>query len=234
MSKNIESKIAKLLEMATKGTKHEQTIAMVKAQELMLKHHIEMDDVKLATREKIIKVDIDDRVNCYSEWTMRLVGIMAKNFRCHAAYCNIFRKKGKRRIAVILGFETDVGICKMMIEDGFNLITKLSKSEVNWKYRNGESVKGVKEAYINGFLKGLVDGFEELIASNNKYALIIQEPIEVKEEASRQFKFADFKTNNIQAVDDESVHEHGYIEGKNYAKNKKTKGLDKSNERIEG
>lgn len=229
MKSNIESKIAKLLEMAAKGTKHEQTIAMVKAQELMLKHHIEMDDVKLESNEKIIKIYIAERVNCYSDWTKKMVNIMAKNFRCHPAFCNLFRTKGKRRIAIVLGFETDASICRMMIEDAYDIINRLSKSEVNWKYRNGESVKGVKEAYITGFLNGLEDGFAELIASNNEYTLVVQEPEEVKEEASIQFTTAKFKTNNINASEDPTIQRHGYLEGKNFAKNIKTKGLDDSN-----
>lgn len=233
MKSNIETKIAKLLEMATKGTKHEQTIAMVKAQELMFKHHIEIDDVKLSSNEEIIRIDIAERVNCYSDWTKKMVNIMAKNFRCHPAFCNLFKTKGKRRIAIVLGFETDAAICRMMIEDAYDTINRLSKSEVNWKYRNGKSVKGVKEAYITGFLNGLEDGFAELIASNNEYALVIQEPEEVKEEAAIQFTTAKFKTNNITASEDPSIQRHGYLEGKNFAKNIKTKGLDDSNLRLE-
>lgn len=226
MKSNIESRITKLLEMANKGTKHEQTIAMIKAQELMLKYHIEMRDIKQSTKEKIVTLDIDSKVNCYSDWTMNLVTIMAKNFRCHPAYVNKLKTKGKRRSAVVLGFETDAFICKTMIEDGFIMINRLSKAEVNYKYRNREPVNGVKEAYIKGFLLGVEDGFEELIASNNQYALVIQEPEEVKAEAKIQFGTADFKTNSIKPTEDPEIINHGYNEGKKFAKNIQTKELN--------
>ncbi|MEG0409225.1 MAG: DUF2786 domain-containing protein [Bacilli bacterium] len=225
VSKNkITQKINKLLEMASNGTPNEQKIALIKAQKLMLEYHIFENELGKNKTEQIVSLKVDAKVNCYSSWCLKLSEIISKNFRCIPLYIHKLKHKGKLDICSVLGYESDAAICKSVMENAFDQITKQSKITVNYYYRHYGTTKGIKEDYIQSFLEGLEEGYYEQVLSQNKYALAAVVPEAVKEVSNKQGERI-IKTNKIEKANNRDVKLFGYSEGKQFAMGIKTRTL---------
>ena len=173
----IQAKIKKLLNLAGNNpSSTEAESAFLKAQELLLQYKIEMHEVTGKTESiKIVEAVSHQSVN--TPWARELSIIIAKNF----AVMKFNRKIGPSdRVAVFFGEEDDANIACGMYDYA---VVWLNKSACNYatKQRNsGGPVKGVKQDFIVGFLKGLKDKFDEQIRANNQYALVVVVPPEVK------------------------------------------------------
>lgn len=230
--KKITEKVKKLLEMASNGTPNEQRIALVKAQKLMLDHHILENDLKNFMKEEIVSLRVDPKVNCYSSWCMRLSEIITDNFRCIPLYSHLYKCKGKKEQCSVFGYESDAAICKEVMEAAYDQITKQVKITVNYYYRNYGSTKGVKEDYIQGFLDGLKEEYYEQVLSQNRYALVITVPEEVKTEEKKRYTSRSIKIKVIIPANNRDVQLFGYREGKEFAQGIKTKKLNNKQRKL--
>lgn len=220
MNENIVKKIQKLLEMAERGTENEKQVALIKAQKLMLDYHIE--DAELngydATNKKVV-YKFSNKVNCYASWAKKLSVLISKNFRCQPTYLVKSHSKGKIIRCAIYGFEEDVEICLEVFEKAHEYMRKGSKTLINWYYRCNKPVKGVKEDYCQGFLKGLEEGFHQQILGNQKYAVMVVVPKEVKEETSK-LGSKRFATRLVMQAQDQTAQRIGYQDGFRFVQGK--------------
>lgn len=230
MNENIVKKIQKLLEMAERGTENEKQVALIKAQKLMLDYHIE--DAELhgydTTNKKVVK-KYSNTVNCYASWAMKLSMLITKNFRCHPTYITVQHSKGKVIHCVIYGFEEDVEICFEVFEKAHQYIKKGSKSLINWCYRCNKPIKGVKEDYCRGFLDGLEEGFHQQILGNQKYAVMVVVPKEVKEETSK-LGSKKFAIRLVMQAHDLTAQQIGYQDGFRFVQDKQEVNLANAEE----
>lgn len=213
------SKIEKLLKLSGNNPNaNEAEAAFLKAQELMLAYKIEMHELDGDKKSelKIVKLRCEQAAN--TPWARALVKIFAENFGC-MVYYNSF---GKSHYPVYFGNEEDAHVCRELYDYA---VVWLNKSACNYatKKRNTEGmVKGVKQDYILGFLKGLGDKYKEQVESNSQYALIIVVPKEVKSEyntatASMTSKNWSGHMNTHGSVEARS---DGYAAGKSFGTNR--------------
>lgn len=213
----VRNKIRKLLNLSGNNPNaQEAEAAFLKAQELLLQYKIDMHEIGEGTVGiKIIQVPSHEPVN--TPWARDLARIFAKNF----AVMMFYRKIGvSSRICVFFGQEEDATVACGMYDYA---VVWLNKSACNYatKMRNDRGiVKGVKQDYILGFLKGLEDKFEEQVKANTQYALVVVVPPKVKEEYKTLTSGKEF--NHVNLSGNMSVHGSaearaaGYQAGKSF------------------
>ena len=134
---NILNKVKKLFALAGNNSSEEEARqATLKAQELMVKHNIDMaevDDVDLDKSEEITEAGVDVGPK---KWKYTLAHIVAPNFRCQ------FFMKGKNHF-VFYGHETDAHIAAETFKFLFNMGNKLGNKlarEARAKYGYADNV----------------------------------------------------------------------------------------------
>lgn len=179
----------------------EAQAAMLKAQQLMAKYDISIEEAQSEEEEEYA------HEICEHKWDyayrVPLAHIMAKNFRC------MVYVKGKR--IVFMGHPSDAQICKATFEFAYKYIMKRGSSIYNKRYQMGYTTKGVFNSYANGFLSGLRDAFDVQCK-----ALSIITPKDVVDKFNDISKDWNLKkARNIEATDAESWHE-GKKDGKHF------------------
>lgn len=215
MQERIIDKVRKLLSLAENNPNPaEAESAMLKAQELLLQHAIDMADVVDKKDVKVVQVVSTESIN--TPWGRSLAYIISKNFRCIEFYRRLSQKDRK---VVFLGQEEDAEVACKMYDYAVKWVDK-SACKYATKMRNTQGiVKGVKQDYILGFLKGLQSKFEEQVKSNESYALVVVTPKAVTEE------FQTLTLKNVKCSSSMSCHgsqqarQAGYNDGKNFSTN---------------
>ena len=203
----VRNKIRKLLNLSGNNPNaQEAEAAFLKAQELLLQYKIEMHEIDgNYDGIKIIQVPSHESVN--TPWARALARIFAENF----AVMMFYRRMGTRsNICVFFGQEEDATIACDMYDYA---VVWLNKSACNYatKMRNERRiVKGVKQDYILGFLKGLEDKFNEQVKANAQYALVVVVPPKVKEEYKTLISGKEFNTVTLSG----SMSIHGSVEAR--------------------
>ncbi|MHC1749447.1 MAG: DUF2786 domain-containing protein [Cellulosilyticaceae bacterium] len=175
MEQDIVIKIKKLLALSESDNKHEAESAMLKAQELLAKHNLQLDQIK-EFEEQSVKKDATDITFTKAKWKGRLAKVIAANFKCEM-YCMTYRVHQ----ITFLGLEQDVAICKMMTEYAIEII-KQEVRKIARAYRNkGHSTKGIESDFALGFIDGLSKKFEEQKAKNKEWGLVLVIPKEVQD-----------------------------------------------------
>ena len=146
----IIQKIRNLLPMAENNPSMQEAAAVLKAQELMAKYHMECADFKDGSCEQeIIKTAHTLRRghhdNC--KWRYFLAEIIAANF-C----CKTYRSG---RSVMFYGYEKDAQaaaeVFRFLYETGNRLASR-------WE---GSPTKGVQNAYLHGFCRGIQEVLEK-------------------------------------------------------------------------
>lgn len=212
----IQARIKKLLNLAGNNpNKEEAQSAFLKAQELLLQYKIEMHELDGNAEEtKIIEAVSHEPSN--TPWARSLAHIIAKNFRT----MHFLRRVGSvNKVVVFFGEEEDAQVACSMFDYA---VVWLNKSACNFAtmMRNKHGiVKGVKQDYILGFLKGLSDKFDEQIRANQQYALVVVVPPKVKEEYGKlELKKSTF-SNNMTTHGSEEARAAGYQAGRSFQTN---------------
>lgn len=146
--------IQKLFNLGDKNrndSDQEAELAILKAQKLMAKYDISIEEVK---EEKEPEYAMEE---CEHKWNygyrVPLAQILAKNFRCH-----LF-ERGKN--IVFMGHKMDAAICKQTFEFAYKYIMKQGNREYNRRYEMGYTTRGVFNSYAQGFLLGLKKSLDE-------------------------------------------------------------------------
>lgn len=176
---NMIEKIRKLLVMSDRATKHEREVAWFKAQQLMAKHHIEMDQVVGKKVEKIEGTAVAFSVK--NPHILELALVIAMNFRCRL----YFRTGGRMIRPVFFGFESDVAVAVEIFKDAYTFAKAEAERIAHYYYNKTGSCAGVRDEWLHGFSKGLKLGFEAQVRSSEETALMIVIPQEVKDAYSK-------------------------------------------------
>ena len=171
--------IRKILELSKNNPSEEEAkSAVLKAQELLAKYHIDMKEVESIDIDAVESID-EVRVDVPAKkWKYKLANIVAKNFRCKHFYIG----KG---IVVFYGHKTDADVAAETFKYLFNVGNRLAGREVDRVF--GET--GTSANVYNSFVAGFCDGIEEALGEQCQ-ALMIITPEDVKtsfDEMSKNF-----------------------------------------------
>lgn len=168
--------------LATAGDKcneHESRDAMLMAQKMMAKYEI-------AERELLGSKKVDIKIiTAYSSqksntpWARSLARIIATNFGVLLYSSSI----GKTLYPAFFGEEEKAEIAKTVYDFALPWLTKNSANYATRMRNTKGIVKGVKQDYILGFLKGLEEQYKAQVeretAENKSYALVLTVPTAV-------------------------------------------------------
>lgn len=173
MKEKIIEKIKKALALANNNKNpNEAQAAMLMAQKMMAKYHIEMQELEEAEEPEIQQDGVEIKKG---SWRKSLMKLICNNYRCD---CYIQGSGGKK--IVIVGAKEDIEIAKTIYEfaenqllDGFNKYFKNNYEE----YTEIQIKNAVRKDYADGFIRGLNEKFKrqkkEEIKKNEQYALVV-------------------------------------------------------------
>lgn len=217
-NERVKERIRKLLKLAGNNpNEQEAQSALLKAQAMLLEYKIEEHELHAGEEQdvSIIQAVSDETAN--TAWAMELATILESNF----GVVLFWRQWKNRKRPVFFGEEDKATICKVLFE---YIVPWLNKKACNYatNMRNKHGiVKGVKQDYIVGFLKGLRDKFQEQVATNESYALVVV----VHPQVTKQYEELQKGFKGTVNVPDMYVHglkearAAGYLEGKNFNTN---------------
>lgn len=218
------SRIQKLLALSGNNpSAKEAEAAFLKAQKMMLDYKIEMEEITGTKRNSINIITAICEEGCNTPWSKTLARIFSKNFAC-MYYLN---RNGKNSVTpAFFGDEDNALTCKGLYDYA---VIWLNKTACNYatNMRNKEGiVKGVKQAFIVGFLKGLEDKFEEQTNLNNRYALAIIVPLEVKEAYNNLPLQRRTSSNRMNINSSEEAKQAGYNAGRSFGTDRLRSGAN--------
>lgn len=160
MDSKIIDKIRIMLDTAGR-TEEEAQSCFLKAQELMMKHHIEIADIEDSKKEKKAIGSLEVDSNTYSkEHKVKLLKVIAENFRCEAMLIN-------NKMA-LLGLKEDT----IIAVEVFNVAHYMMANRA-YNLRRKTGVKDDYGSYMDGFIYGLKKKFEEQIAAHQEWGLVV-------------------------------------------------------------
>ena len=193
-------KIRELLNLGNvsrNNSEEEAKAAMLKAQELMAKYDISVEEVQEEEEE------VYSHEECEHKWDyayrIPLANVLGKNFRC-MVYC-----RGKK--VVFMGHSSDAKICKATFEFAYQFIQRQGNAIYNKTYSWGRPTKGVFNSYAHGFITGLQEAFDAQCR-----ALAIVTPQDVVDEFTEITK--DWKTKRTKNIGNDVTNQEVWSEGR--------------------
>ena len=154
-TEKVLERIAKLMQMADGGTKHEAEVAAKMAQKLLMKHNLSMSDVNTDIDEKERAI-LDERFSmrdlfkkAEGNWIAMLYNQVALNNLCKI----ITHSGGRWKDISIIGTKANVSMVNFTCQQ---LIPRLRQAEKDeWSWYNGYDKRG---KFRRGFFVGAVVG----------------------------------------------------------------------------
>jgi len=219
----ILTKVKKLLALAENNTSADESQnSFLKAQMLLLKHGLTMNDVAesdISNTKNVLNTSIDESSRM-AWWKKSLANIISNNFRCKSF--TSFRTTNTR--ICIIGLEEDVNIATEIYNCAVRTIEHQSKMYVKLNKKNGKSA-GLKNDFIIGWLKGLEDKFKKQVESVKEYGLILVKDALVVAEVEKM-KLRTGQRSKITANRDENARSAGYRQGNSFNGNSKMIGCN--------
>ena len=169
---DIEKKIQKLLALSNSDNIHEATAAMLKAQEMMLKYHLQGSDETNAGEVVLRGCGFIAR-----GLEQLLVTIVSRNFRTKG-----YRTRGD---IIFVGYEVDVTASISCFDFLINQMRKEKKrlTSTKWYKEKQEGkinrISTVAKTWEKGFVDGVKDAFDRQ-TRDSAYELMLITPIEVQ------------------------------------------------------
>lgn len=211
------NKIQKLFARTESTFSAEAESALLKAQELMLKHGLSMKDIGLEENTQEVK----EETVYFSQapiWHGSIAYILAENFRCKSIWDTVYRNNRKMKVITFIGLEEDVLIVKEAYMYAIELI----------RY----NIRGIKKrfprataAYINTYIKGFIDGpnvkFHEQVKKEN-WGLVLVTPTLVEEAYQRYLPVAyKARGKKPEYSNNDNAYQKGYVDGKAFEHDRK-------------
>ena len=210
---SILTKVKKLLALAENNSSADESQnSFLKAQMLLLKHGLTMNDVAesdTSNTKNVLNTSIDESSRM-AWWKKSLANIISNNFRCKSF--TSFRSVNTR--ICIIGLEEDVNIATEIYNCAVRTIEHQSKLYVKLNKKNGKSA-GLKNDFIIGWLKGLEDKFRVQVESVKEYGLILVKDALVVAEVDKM-KLRKGQRSKITANRDEDARNAGYKSGNSF------------------
>ena len=197
------SKVRKILALTTNNYGGEAEAAMLKAQKLLMEHNLSMQDVTDANEKPEI-VELELEYNSTPWWYKYLIGIIADNFRCEAME-RCFHMS-RRKAFLLIGREDDAAVAREIFKYAVVLIKHNRKP---FRARG----TACENAYINGFLSGLIAKFKEQV-KQNEWGLVLVKDKEVVEAKQKHNPVTPRKVPIPTTADDPIAYARGYVDGK--------------------
>jgi len=209
----ILSKVKKLLALAENNTSADESQnSFLKAQMLLLKHGLTMNDVAESDNtntKNVLNTSIDESSRM-AWWKKSLASIISNNFRCKSF--TSFRTANTR--ICIIGLEEDVNIATEIYNCAVRALEHQSKLYVKLNKKNGKSA-GLKNDFIIGWLNGLEDKFKKQVESVKEYGLILVKDALVVAEVDKM-KLRTGQRSKITANRNTDARNAGYKQGNNF------------------
>jgi hypothetical protein len=217
MEKTIIEKVKKILSLAGNNPSEEEAqSAMLKAQEIMARHGLSMDDLYLQERlEAEVTHDSLTEYGKTSWWLKSLAGIIADNFRCNAY---LGHKIGGYNTRIkLIGLREDVELAKEVFAFATKYLSHYSSKYIEKhrkKWWDASHSKKVKNDYVKGFLIGLRDKFKEQVEKND-WGLILAKDNAVTK-VFKELNMRSASKTHAQSAGDNNAKSAGYHQGKKF------------------
>ena len=219
--REVVEKIQKLLALAGEGNpeKEEAETALMKAQELLLKYNMKIEDVEnVVAEEEEVQSDtiLSDATAKSYMWKAKIAAVACPNFRCSVLLTGRWQPTNRKsKDLKIIGMSIDVSACLEVLRFTFAFY------ETSWQaFKKGVDSKckaqtyAIKNDYLHGFLRGLDERFAENVKER---ALVLVRDAKVDEYLKANATpgktlpqgHSDF---NVDAL------AHGYVDGKSARK----------------
>jgi hypothetical protein len=217
--------IQKVLAKANNNpNENEAELAMLKAQELMVKYNLTMSDVTTVEEEEKEVVNAQATDNGRTMWWIKsLSAVIARNFRCESINHYVGGKSHLR----FIGLKDDVDIAQKIFAFAKEMVEILSNDYVdklvreynsNWMTNKGVKTKkdyaGAKNDYIKGFIKGLQAKFQEQIDKNGWGLIIVKDDMVVEYIDNMNLHKA--PPTRVTGSGDDTHYSKGYTDGKSF------------------
>ena len=211
----LEDKIRKLLSLASSDFEEEARSAMLKAQELMAKHNISMEDVSAITVDPVEVFDtyVDLGRKTIPVWHGSLANLIAKNFRCEL----YTKSEGyHNRKLKIFGDRKDVDACLPVIE--FALLSMencwkkyyASRKQTVGQASSRQITEMIKNDYMRGFISGVREAFDKQV--KEKAIVLVKDALVVRYQNNLGLRAA---PRNIKgSMGDAHASSSGYNDGR--------------------
>ena len=212
----ILNKIKNLLDLANNNPNENEAIAAaLKAQELMAKYNIELDQLedKKETREIVEEVYRQSGKHEMRKWKIGLASIIAKNFRCKVYFL------GQSNDVVFYGFKEDAKIALQAFAFLYETGNKLAVRYYNKCKKEGSNTRGVMNTYLVGFRDGISEVLEKQCT-----ALMIVTPKEVTESYEEMSKHFRSMRTQLNISGDQNAYSNGKSDGKDMASARSIEG----------
>lgn len=207
MDSKVIEKIQKLLALSESDNEAEAKNAMLKAQKLLAKNNLTLEEVSSANFSEPEIVVIKGTHKWNAKFRIPLAKILAENFRCETFLSD--------NQICFFGHADDCKICREVFNSAYSFIYSRGNKVYNEVRKREGETKGVFNSYAMGFLYGL-DNALKIQAK----ALMIITPEDVTEKFN---KFSgNFKTrrgDNLNGTD-YSAYAKGRADGEHFTGNK--------------
>lgn len=209
----IIERVKKLLALANSSNENESESAMLKAQELMAKHKLQMKDISIEEKSKVIDEESNFEYTVKTQWKGNLALNIAENFGCHA-YIEFYNIGRRRKINLcFIGEEDNVEMTKVVYEYALKVCEERIKNIQKEYKKNNLSTRGIQQNYGLGFARGLKEQYKEQLRKNQDWGIIVVKSKEVMEAIDNK----NFKKNNSKVKYERNEHyESGYSDGKKF------------------
>lgn len=208
-NKDILLKVKKLLALANNSGSYEGEAAnaFLKAQELMVKHNLTMEEVTEDQKPAEAKADYSVSKGSNTAWKVALAKILADNFKCEVLKCG----SG----FCFIGMAEEVQLTISLFNLASDIMDKGMKKVRRDARKQGRITDGLAGDYVHGFLDGLKAKFAEQVEREG-WGLILVKPDAVvqKTQALATGKPKQVK-DQLGRRGDMAAYQKGYKEGKN-------------------
>lgn len=213
MNREVISRIKKLLALGESSNEHEAKVAMLKAQELLVRHKLSMVEINAYKDTHKNISELKSNVSFLkAKWKSKLAYIIAENFGCY----RYFRNKHNSQAIIFFGREEDIVVCNIVLEYAVDCISNTVRRLRNKYKREGYSTRGLEEDYALGFIEGLSTAFERQKEQNQEWGLIlVKDKAVVEAYGNIKFKRTIDTSTKFNGFSD--VYSSGVEDGENFS-----------------
>jgi hypothetical protein len=206
------SKIKLLLKKAEhNGNQGEFEACMLLVQRIMVEHDLDMSEVELVqvADEGVVNTRAYDPKRRNKWWYFTLASILADNYRCYS-----YRNHGETGITVnFIGKKSDVEIVSAVFNFAMQYLANLALEYAKSCGYSGRD-DAPKNTYIQGFLAGLREKFNEQKQSNQSWLPVLaksQDVNKLHDDLELRSSRSTFKVSR-----DQSIYDAGFVKGREY------------------
>ncbi len=221
-NENLTNKIRQLLKLSEKaGTYEEGQAALLKAQDMMIKHKIDLSQIKDAEEKHEVKDIVDEEFTPRKRnrwWVKQLAYVVAKNFKC-TSYIKNFKNAN---CVCMIGLKEDVDVAREVFSYAGFEIEKFSKEYADAKcsssffFQDKSYKSGIKNDYINGYIAGLDAKFTEQVDKNGWGLMLVQDKAVIKAVEDKGFKKG--RNAPVNNSNDGNAYKKGYHDGNSFGR----------------